>query len=98
MADFILLMHADAVAPVDEEAWGDYLARLQAEGRLRGGSAIGGGVCVRKAGDLPPTTRHLTGFIRVSADDPAQAQALVAGNPVFEAGGTVEIRELPGTD
>jgi hypothetical protein len=33
----------------------------------------------------------------VIAADLDQAKALVAGNPVFEAGGTVEIRELPET-
>jgi hypothetical protein len=27
-----------------------------------------------------------------------EAQGLLAGNPVFEAGGTVEIRTLPLTD
>jgi hypothetical protein len=40
---------------------------------------------------------HLSGFIRVAAADLAAARGLVAGNPVFEAGGTVEIRELPRT-
>ena len=98
MADFILLMHADTVAPVSDAGWGDYFAALRARGRFQGGSAIGAGSCVRKTGAAPPTTNHITGFIRVSADDLAQARTLVAGNPVFEAGGTVEIRELPPTD
>ena len=98
MSDFILLMHADTVAPVDDAAWGGYIATLQTQGRFQGGSAIGAGACVRKGGEAPPTADHLTGFIRVAADDLAQARALVAGNPVFEAGGTVEIRELPRTD
>lgn len=43
-------------------------------------------------------TAHLTGYIRVSADSMDQAKSLLAGNPHFEAGGTVEIRELPRTD
>ena len=42
-------------------------------------------------------TGHLAGYIRVNADSLEQAKALLAGNPVFEAGGTVEIRELPRT-
>jgi hypothetical protein len=41
---------------------------------------------------------HLTGYVRVSADSLAHAKSMVAGNPHFEAGGTVEIRELPRTD
>jgi hypothetical protein len=34
----------------------------------------------------------------VKAESLDQAKTLLAGNPQFEAGGTVEIRELPRTD
>jgi hypothetical protein len=98
MADFILLMHDDAPDLPGREAWGPYLGELQAKGRLQGGSAIGPGLCARKGGPPPPVTGHLTGFIRVAAADLEDARALLSGNPVFEAGGTVEIRELPYTD
>jgi hypothetical protein len=93
MADYIFLMHSDVQAP--EEGWPDYLDKLSATGRFRGGSSIGPGV-VRRRG-LPPgsVTESLVGFIRVEADDLAGAEALLAGNPVYEAGGTVEIRLLP---
>jgi hypothetical protein len=97
MPDYIFLMHNDAAAPTRDEAWGVYLAGLRAAGRLQGGSAIGSGVCVRKM-HAPPITGHLSGFIRVAADNLDHARALVSGNPVFESGGTVEIRELPETD
>ncbi|MFM9940408.1 MAG: YciI family protein [Hyphomicrobiaceae bacterium] len=96
MADYILLMHNDATS--NEGDWQPYLQALQASGRFRGGSALGGGECVRKAGPLAPLSAGLTGFIRVEADDLVQVRALLAGNPVYEAGGTVEIRELPQTD
>ena len=43
-------------------------------------------------------THELAGFVRVSAKDLDEACTLLAGNPVYEAGGTVEIRELPETD
>jgi hypothetical protein len=97
MADYILLMHDDAVAD-DEAAWEPYLDRLQQGGFFQGGSAIGDGVCARKSGAPAPVTVHLTGYIRVNADSLDQARSLLAGNPHFEAGGTVEIRELPRTD
>jgi hypothetical protein len=71
---------------------------LQAAGNFQGGSAIGAGVCARKSGVPPSITGHLSGFIRVSAGSLDAARTLLAGNPVFEAGGTVEIRELPPTD
>ncbi len=98
MAQYILLMHDDSPNEVGgEAAWGDYLARLRALGCFEGGSAIGAGACVRKCGDVPPVTATLSGFIRITADGLEDACVLVAGNPVYEAGGTVEIRELPRT-
>lgn len=51
--------------------------------------------CVRKNGTVPHISAHLTGFIRVEADRLEQAKCSLIGNPVFEAGGMVEIRELP---
>ena len=95
MADFILLMHGDA--PGEERDWDGYLGRLGAAGKLRGGSAIGGGRCFRKDGAERAITSGLVGFIRVEAADVAEAETLLAGNPAYEAGGTVEIRELPVT-
>ena len=98
MADYMLLMHKDAPAPVNVEGWGVYIAGLQGAGAFEGGSAIGPGVCVRKSGGAPAITPDLGGYMRITAGSLEAAQALVAGNPVFEAGGTVEIRELPRTD
>jgi len=103
--DYIFLMHDDVPerGSVRPEAgngadWGRYLAMLQASGNFQGGSAIGAGVCARKSGTAPSVTAHLSGFIRVAADNLDAARTLLSGNPVFEAGGTVEIRELPRTD
>jgi hypothetical protein len=96
MTDYIFLMHDDAVA--DETAWEPYLRGLRQSGLFQGGSAIGKGVSVRKSGEAAPITAELAGFIRVTADSLDQAKSLLTGNPVFEAGGTVEIRELPRTD
>ena len=90
-------MHDDATAESSDDDWGAYLGLLRSAGVFQGGSAIGGGACVRKAGKVPPLSAQISGFIRVTADDLAQAKTLLAGNPVYEAGGTVEIRELPRT-
>jgi len=43
-------------------------------------------------------TAQLTGYIRLNADSLDHAKSMLTGNPHFEAGGTVEIRELPRTD
>lgn len=100
MPDYLFLMHNDAGEPGSNRGhdWGPYLTRLQASGKLQGGSAIGKGVCARKSGVAPAIAAHLTGFISVSANSLEDARTLLIGNPVFEAGGTVEIRELPRTD
>jgi hypothetical protein len=96
MADFIFLMHDDCDA--DDSAWEPYLRRLQEIGCFEGGSPIGDGVCARKSGPPAPITTHVVGFIQVNAHSLEEAKTLLTGNPVFEAGGTVEIRELPRTD
>jgi hypothetical protein len=97
MNDYLLLMHDDlppGATPADE-AWGAYFAKLRSSGVFDGGSSIGDGVCLSKSGRPPAIARHLTGFIRVRAASLEAAKALVVGNPVYEAGGTVELRELP---
>ena len=96
MPEYIFLMHDDSVA--DESTWEPYLRTLKQEGVLQGGSALGGGICVRKTGAPGSLAEHLAGFIRVNADSLDHAKSLLVGNPVFEAGGTVEIRTLPRTD
>jgi hypothetical protein len=99
MNDYILLMHNDAPGQRDREGdgWTAYLGRLQEVGVFQGGSSIGDGLCVRKTGDAPEITPQLAGYIKVKAESLTKARELVIGNPVFEAGGTVEIRELPRT-
>jgi hypothetical protein len=96
MPEYIFLMHDDSVAR--EKPWEPYLRGLRERGVLQGGSAIGDGVCARKSDAPAPLTAHLAGFIRVKAQNLDEAKSLLSGNPVFEAGGTVEIRELPRTD
>ncbi|MBI1214084.1 MAG: hypothetical protein GC190_21690 [Alphaproteobacteria bacterium] len=94
MAEFIFFMHAEAPHARAQD-WAAYFAKLRAAGAFEGGSAIGAGSCERKTGAPPPLSTQLSGYIRVSARDLAEARTLLAGNPVYEAGGTVEIRELP---
>jgi hypothetical protein len=97
MADYILFMHDDAVSD-NPSAWDAYLRTLKQNGVFEGGSEIGGGVCMRKgAGAAANITKHLVGYIRVAAATIDEVKSFMPGNPHFEAGGTVEIRELPRT-
>lgn len=95
MRDFIMLMHDDTVDALSLDMWPPYLAALRALGIFDGGSSIGTGDMFRKQGAPGVMSPHLGGYIRVRAEDLASARALLSGNPVFECGGTVEIRELP---
>ena len=93
MPEFIFLMHAGPETRAED--WPAYFAKLRAAGVFEGGSEIGGGSCERKTGTAPLITAHLSGYIRVKARDLVEARKWLAGNPVYEAGGIVEIRELP---
>ena len=93
MNEYLLLMHGGTSA--EPEAWAVYIAGLRSAGCFLGGSSIGGGICVTRSGPPPDLTRHLVGYLKIRAADLAEATALLAGNPVYDAGGTVEIRELP---
>ena len=98
MNDYLFLMHDDAedTDPTTRGSdWAGYLTMLRKSGHFSGGSAIGTGVCVAKSRPSKAVTAHLTGYIRVQAASMDEAKRLVEGNPVYEAGGTVEIRELP---
>jgi len=95
MPDFLLLMHNDTSSPEDSRLWERYLTGLRTAGALIGGNSIGNGAAVRRFATPAPLSAHLTGFMRIRAADIEGAKRLVDGNPVLEAGGTVEIRELP---
>jgi hypothetical protein len=95
MRDFILLMHRDVVTTPSPGLWTAYLSSLRQRGVFDGGSAVGPGEAFRISGSPGPVSTHIAGYIRVRAAGPVQARELLTGNPVFECGGTVEIRELP---
>lgn len=97
LKEYILFMHSDGERPEKDEEWTAYLSRLRESGRFQGGSAIGDGECMRKNGTPGQLHSSLGGYIRVLARDIEEAKTFVTGNPVFEAGGTVEVRELPKT-
>jgi len=56
---------------------------------------IAAGPSLRKGATDASAVGGLSGFVRVRASSFEEAKEFLNGNPVFEAGGTVEIRELP---
>lgn len=96
MNDYIFLMY-QAPEPTTAD-WSSYFSRLRSTGQFSGGSSIGGGLCVSKDGTFEVSSKQLVGYIRVGATCLESARELLIGNPVYEAGGVVEIRELPKSE
>jgi hypothetical protein len=95
MNDYILLMHNDAISKPTSEMWTSYFAFLGSRGVFDGGSSIGAGEPFRKESLPGKASDHLAGYIRVRATSLNEARELLTGNPVYECGGTVEVRDLP---
>jgi len=98
MKDFIILMFDDAVNKTiaeDDKKWQAYFSSLRASSGFEGGSSVGLGTRLRQGHAETPAKTNINGFIRVRAESIEKAKAFLLGNPIYEAGGTVEIRELP---
>jgi hypothetical protein len=98
MKDFIILMFDDAMNKAiaeDDEKWGAYFSSLRASNCFEGGSSVGLGTRFRQGQSETPAATDINGFIRVRAESIVKARAFLLGNPIYDAGGTVEIRELP---
>ena len=98
MNEYLLLMHGDSLdhkLAGSEVQWERYLGVLRASGRFDGGSPTGTGALYQKGREPVAVTGGVSGFLRIRASSLDEATRYLAGNPVFEAGGTVELRELP---
>jgi hypothetical protein len=93
MKQFIMLMHNDVTMPEVDTHWPHYVAQLEQLGALRGGSSFGPGQGLRHGAAAVPLS-SLVGYMLIAAPDLATAQSYVVGNPTYDAGGTVELREL----
>lgn len=95
MRDYILFMHDDALEAPSADLWAAYFESLRGRDAFQGGSAIGIGEVMRKGMTRPSIASHITGYIRIRAANIDAVKALVVGNPIYERGGSVEVRELP---
>ena len=91
------MMHSDA--PDQEHAesvdkWQRYIELLRASGSFEGGSSMGDGALYKKGLTAVRVNGGISGFLRVRASGLEEASRFLDGNPVFEAGGTVEVRAL----
>jgi len=88
MAEFMMLMKGSGEA----EDWANYIDKLVMSGTFRGGSELSNGSNACK--NDKPSNCTVTGFMRFEADDKQQIMDLLPGNPVYEAGGEVEVLEI----
>ena len=87
MSEYVLVMLGSA----SSGDWDTYIEALVASGKFRGGSSLGNGVSISKGQDDGDC--HITGYMRFSADNIEEVRRLLIGNPVYEAGGRIELLE-----
>ena len=87
MPDYVMVMMGSA----SSGDWDSYVESLVESGKFRGGSSLGNGVSISK-GKADGECR-ITGFMRFSADGIDDVRRLLSGNPLYEAGGCVELLE-----
>ncbi len=87
MTDYVMIMMGSA----SSGDWDSYVESLIASGKFRGGSSLGNGISVSK--DEEDGVCQITGFMRFSADNIEEVKRLIPGNPLYEAGGCVELLE-----
>ena len=87
MPDYVMLMMGTA----SEGDWDSYIESLIESGKFRGGSSLGNSVAVVKGEE--DGVSSVSGFMRFSADNIKEVRSLLAGNPLYEAGGRIELLE-----
>lgn len=99
MAKYLLAYHGGGVPETEEEgarvmaAWGEWMGRVGTS-MVDGGNPVGQTVTVASDGTSSPGAADpITGYSLIEADSMDAALALVAGCPIFDGGGSVEVGE-----
>jgi hypothetical protein len=87
MPEYLMVM----IGPASAGDWDAYIESLVESGCFRGGSALGNGVAVSKGKEDDEC--RVTGYMRFSAESIDEVRRLLAGNPLYEAGGSIELLE-----
>lgn len=92
MSEFVMIMKGRDLEGDPSIGWDIYIDNLMKTGKFRGGSAFGNGRCLSATSSVAECSA--TGYMRFEADSIEEIESLVVDNPVFIAGGAVEIHEL----
>jgi hypothetical protein len=96
MKEFLILNYndvTDSQLANDPERWSNYVAMLRSRQALVDGSALGNGILCRIGQPDRTAVSGVDGVLRIRADSLAAARDCLQGNPTWDGGGTVEIRE-----
>ena len=96
MKEFLILNYNDVTdsrLANDPERWSNYVAMLHSRNALVDGSALGDGIQCQIGQPDRSAISGLDGVLRIRAASLAAARDCLHGNPTWDAGGTVEIRE-----
>ena len=100
MANYLLAYHGGGMPETEEEgarvmaAWGEWMGRVGAA-MVDGGNPVGQAATVESDGSRKDGggANPVTGYSVISAATLDDAVAIVAGCPVLDSGGTVEVCE-----
>ncbi len=106
MKDFLYLFRGGLATTEEEreksmQRWGAWIQQLSTAGKSkggypleRGGKLISGRTKLVTDGPFAESKEVVGGYLIVSAKDLAEAVDLSKGCPIFENGGTVEVRQI----
>ena len=87
MPEYVMLMKVSAASG----DWDDYIEKLVSSVKFRGGSSLGNGVSVAEG--KVDCRCEVTGYMRFSAECSEEVKEFITGNPLYEAGGSIELLE-----
>ncbi|XOV84982.1 MAG: hypothetical protein ACFHXK_07620 [bacterium] len=87
MPQYVMVMMGSA----SKGDWDAYVDSLVSSGCFRGVSSLGNGVSVCK--NEHDGECQVTGYMRFSAESIGEVRKLIPGNPLYEAGGRIELLE-----
>lgn len=94
--EYIVLIRNNATSPASSNEWDGFFDRAKSSGMFKGGSALGSAFVMGKEVDEQASSM-LGGFMRFDSESTTELKALLETHPVVQAGGSIEVVEMPVT-
>ncbi len=92
--EYILFVHGNSEVEARKEEWDNFFEAARSSGIFRGGSEIGNRILLGTK-DVPNTTDSIAGYMLFESDSINDIKLLLELHPVYIAGGSLELCELP---